>query len=1033
DRSVVLNGSYHQKTGIVGLVAHSSRQTPVIDVTVELRDTFGRLVSTTQTNESGIYHFADPEYGSQYIVVFPDNPELTFISPQTIGPLQITTERPRVNIDNILVAPVRGTADVVGNVWEDLNIDGIRTANERGVDHALVQLLNSGFVVVAETSTDEAGNYRFPGANTIPGDHIVRFVNLGQGQSANYFSPRVTGQPIDVIANDALPNRGDTALFVLPAHSAQGERSSVQRNAAIYYDATVVGRLWDDVNRNGQWSTIEATVDGVTVRIVNTNGDEIANVVTRRDGNFNIALTPGEYRIYVPNISNVTLPEQFVAAGSEWYTTFTATSGQRSQIDVTYLGNGEQTEVSGQVWSDTNGDGIRQSEEPFYAGVPVALLGSQGEQQHLVSDEQGRYRFTGLPSGNYHVTATLPSNQFFSPYQVGDDSNRDSDINRWIGQSPEFALLSGEQRTTFDIGVYVGDVSSNVVDALRVTEVGFIGHGNAEFTEVKNVSSAPISLKGVRFTKGIRYDFDKSLGRVLFPGEHAIVIGQRNSLAQRFNIDTLNVAGKYDGDLNREERLTILDDKDQIVTSFRYDDDWFIIMDNEYLPWTLTIRDEHAAESTWDTPVNWRPSSILAGTPGAEDPRVLPDPGAVVINEVLPKAVDGNNDLIELHNTTDTDIDISYWFLGDSESVVDRLYYLTRYQIAAGTILPAHGYLVFSRTQNFGNLDDPGTSLPFGLSSQGEAVHLIAADRFGRMQGYSDSVFFDATRKGVTMGRLNTYDGGNQFVALASSSLGAENTSTPLIGPIVIDQIMYHAELDSDDYIRLVNVSDETVKLADGDSRWKLSEGISFTFESNDRLLPGQHAFVSASDPATFRERFSIPADIPVFGPFAGKLSDTDDEIRIYDTRDDGRQILADQVAYRDVAPWPVSSLQTNVPLTRRDTAWLGNDSSNWSGASMADGAHVGNGAFAKLFANIPDDSILPGNYLGFVLDIATAGDANGDGRFDSRDLVQVFQAGLYETNETATWLTGDWNRDGMFNTRDLVSAFTVGQYSAGA
>ena len=99
----------------------------------------------------------------------------------------------------------------------------------------------------------------------------------------------------------------------------------------------------------------------------------------------------------------------------------------------------------------------------------------------------------------------------------------------------------------------------------------------------------------------------------------------------------------------------------------------------------------------------------------------------------------------------------------------------------------------------------------------------------------------------------------------------------------------------------------------------------------------------------------------------------------------------------------------------------------------MADGAHVGNGAFAKLFANIPDDSILPGNYLGFVLDIATAGDANGDGRFDSRDLVQVFQAGLYETNETATWLTGDWNRDGMFNTRDLVSAFTVGQYSAGA
>lgn len=44
-----------------------------------------------------------------------------------------------------------------------------------------------------------------------------------------------------------------------------------------------------------------------------------------------------------------------------------------------------------------------------------------------------------------------------------------------------------------------------------------------------------------------------------------------------------------------------------------------------------------------------------------------------------------------------------------------------------------------------------------------------------------------------------------------------------------------------------------------------------------------------------------------------------------------------------------------------------------------------------------------------FVHDIAQTsfGDANLDGVFDSTDLVLVFQAGLYNTQEDATWISG--------------------------
>jgi hypothetical protein len=62
-------------------------------------------------------------------------------------------------------------------------------------------------------------------------------------------------------------------------------------------------------------------------------------------------------------------------------------------------------------------------------------------------------------------------------------------------------------------------------------------------------------------------------------------------------------------------------------------------------------------------------------------------------------------------------------------------------------------------------------------------------------------------------------------------------------------------------------------------------------------------------------------------------------------------------------------------------------------------------------------------------------GDANLDLRFDSSDLVRVFQAGEYEdaTAGNSTWEEGDWNADGDFNTADLVLAFQDGGYAAAA
>jgi hypothetical protein len=59
-------------------------------------------------------------------------------------------------------------------------------------------------------------------------------------------------------------------------------------------------------------------------------------------------------------------------------------------------------------------------------------------------------------------------------------------------------------------------------------------------------------------------------------------------------------------------------------------------------------------------------------------------------------------------------------------------------------------------------------------------------------------------------------------------------------------------------------------------------------------------------------------------------------------------------------------------------------------------------------------------------------GDANGDGVFDSSDLVEVFQAGKYEKTDGAfaNWQEGDWSGDGRFDSSDLLLAFQSNAYS---
>ena len=72
------------------------------------------------------------------------------------------------------------------------------------------------------------------------------------------------------------------------------------------------------------------------------------------------------------------------------------------------------------------------------------------------------------------------------------------------------------------------------------------------------------------------------------------------------------------------------------------------------------------------------------------------------------------------------------------------------------------------------------------------------------------------------------------------------------------------------------------------------------------------------------------------------------------------------------------------------------------------------------------EDSVIPNS-----VEERLYGDSNGDGKFDSSDLIRVFAAGEYQDGipGNSTFEEGDWNGDGDFDTTDLIQAFAIGHY----
>ena len=356
----------------------------------------------------------------------------------------------------------------------------------------------------------------------------------------------------------------------------------------------------------------------------------------------------------------------------------------------------------------------------------------------------------------------------------------------------------------------------------------------------------------------------------------------------------------------------------------------------------LLFADEWLAQT--ETPADLNHSGCVDGLDLALLADHWQDTGCpIVINEILAHAHAEASDWIELYNVSSIPVDVGGWFLSDTAGD------LFRYQIPAGTTVDPCGYLVLYETIHFASPFDPGVSTPFAFSENGDAAYLYSGDD----PNFPDCVvseLFGASETSYSFGRHFGSTGACDFVTMSELTPGKAN-AYPLVGPVVIDEIMYHPAADGDaEYVELLNISNAPVVLFDYASGepWRLIDdsGIDFRFPTDVPVLisSGEHVLL-VRDLAAVRQCYNVPAGAIVFDWGSGKLANQGETLRLLkpgDVDDRGVRywIEVDRISYSDgshgdgfpggIDPWPPAADGDGPSLNRLFPSRYGNDPNNW-------------------------------------------------------------------------------------------------------
>ncbi|MCC6434629.1 MAG: DUF11 domain-containing protein, partial [Acidimicrobiales bacterium] len=389
------------------------------------------------------------------------------------GTATITTDAEDLTLDTGIFLP----AAIGDRVWEDVDGDGVQDGGEPdlGVDVTVTLTDCDGTPI----TTDVDGN---PVTSTVTTQGAFRFDDIRPGTYCLQYSlptgweRTVAGTGGDTAA-DSDPDvaTGETAPTVL----SSGE-DDLTWDAGYFRPAALGDLVWFDADGDGLQDGGELPAPGVTARLRDLQGTQLATTVTDADGRYHFTgLWPGTYQVC------------FERPADDWFSPLDAPADDQADSDVdratgctiaVTLASGDvddsldagifdDVELGDVVWEDRDLDGRQDAGEPAVPGVRLVLRQPGPDAVWDSADDvpvaetttgtDGLYRFRGLLAGTYRVsvdTATLPTAMRLTVADAaaeagtGDDG-LDSDADVATGHLTAVTVPAGTENLTLDAGL----------------------------------------------------------------------------------------------------------------------------------------------------------------------------------------------------------------------------------------------------------------------------------------------------------------------------------------------------------------------------------------------------------------------------------------------------------------------------------------------------------------------------------------------------------------------------------------------------
>jgi len=242
------------------------------------------------------------------------------------------------------------------------------------------------------------------------------------------------------------------------------------------YEAHVIsGTVYDDANANRrQDKPGEAGIAGVKVHLVKPaaapGGDEtvVTTAATNDDGEYRLPVAPGTWtvRVATPDADTNTVLADYRATRTDPVPEVPVRTTDTAEAAGGDFGYRRLATVTGKVWVDVNGDGLKADEDGL-AEVTVRLYGPKGQGESWPSAsirdhdtlDAGTYTFGRLEPGTYQVRFTLPDgHRFTKKLATGGDSDVDdvSAAEPWKGTATVNLTAGGTAPPPeVDAGAYV--------------------------------------------------------------------------------------------------------------------------------------------------------------------------------------------------------------------------------------------------------------------------------------------------------------------------------------------------------------------------------------------------------------------------------------------------------------------------------------------------------------------------------------------------------------------------------------------------